>query len=556
MASTTWHIQGIDTDGRDLVLSQIQPWSASGEEIPLSITSTFPPTSGALDDLLIADSTECVFAAADVQKPGFAIVFTFNTAVDLWGFRFAGPSPDTWLLRHIVVAGGQAAALTRVPWVAGVLSPEPTTVLEPGVLKDEWVAQPGVGSRNWYGCATSNDGQVLLGAPSGGPLTLSKDGGATWNTVNTGVTSWQGCAVSADGQTMLAAPNTTTLRLSKDGGDTWVAQAAAGSRPWTCCAMSPDGQTLLAANSSTPPWLSKNGGATWEQLAAFGSRQWLGCAVSADGQTLLLSENGGSLWLSKDGGDTATAQSTTGAGPWRGCAVSTDGQVLLATAYTATAWLSKDGGNTWFSTPASVVGGYGCAMSANGQVMLVGTENGYLWLSRDGGTTWVAQVEVGPRLWYGCAMSGDGKVGLSGTYAGGGSLWLNKFGDPIYLPNTPRTYTPRVAVAVQGLPPDAQGTLNTYAAEAVQFNDFEFSGNGRVYGTVERKNTPDNVPLRRRVRLHRSRDGMLVRETWSKPDGSYEFKHVSMHYEYDAIAWDHEMSYRSVIANNLKPEAM
>lgn len=86
--------------------------------------------------------------------------------------------------------------------------------------------------------------------------------------------------------------------------------------------------------------------------------------------------------------------------------------------------------------------------------------------------------------------------------------------------------------------------------------DVEFGGNGRVYGTVERKNTPANVPLRRRVRLHRSRDGMLVRETWSKPDGSYEFKHVSMRYEYDAIAWDHEMSYRSVIANNLKPEVM
>jgi hypothetical protein len=67
---------------------------------------------------------------------------------------------------------------------------------------------------------------------------------------------------------------------------------------------------------------------------------------------------------------------------------------------------------------------------------------------------------------------------------------------------------------------------------------------------VSRKETPANVPLRRRVRLHRSVDGYLARETWSKADGSYEFREISTRYEWDVIAWDHELQEYSTVANN------
>lgn len=95
-----------------------------------------------------------------------------------------------------------------------------------------------------------------------------------------------------------------------------------------------------------------------------------------------------------------------------------------------------------------------------------------------------------------------------------------------------------------------------FGVQSSPFLDAEFGGAGRVYGTVARKNTPANVPLIRRVRLHISRDGRMIRETWSNADGSYEFKSISMNYEYDTVAWDHETVYRTVVANNLKPEAM
>ncbi len=125
--------------------------------------------------------------------------------------------------------------------------------------------------------------------------------------------------------------------------------------------------------------------------------------------------------------------------------------------------------------------------------------------------------------------------------------------DPSFVANPTRMVESAVILFQKELLPPSPTTLDS---PLLQFLDTEFGGNGRVYGNVERKNTPANAPLVRRVRLIRSRDGTLIRETWSKADGTYEFKGISMNYEYDTVAWDHEMLYRTVVANNLKPEAM
>lgn len=95
-----------------------------------------------------------------------------------------------------------------------------------------------------------------------------------------------------------------------------------------------------------------------------------------------------------------------------------------------------------------------------------------------------------------------------------------------------------------------QGLQSMTRYRLAKLLDVECGGQGRIYGTVARKNTPANVPLRRRVRLHRSVDGYLARETWSKADGSYEFREISTRYEWDVIAWDHELQEYSTVANN------
>jgi len=105
-------------------------------------------------------------------------------------------------------------------------------------------------------------------------------------------------------------------------------------------------------------------------------------------------------------------------------------------------------------------------------------------------------------------------------------------------------------LSVLGSSPVSQGLQATSAHRVRKLIDVECGGQGRIYGMVSRKETPANVPLRRRVRLHRSVDGYLARETWSKADGSYEFREISTRYEWDVIAWDHELQEYSTVANN------
>lgn len=83
----------------------------------------------------------------------------------------------------------------------------------------------------------------------------------------------------------------------------------------------------------------------------------------------------------------------------------------------------------------------------------------------------------------------------------------------------------------------------------------DHGGFGRVFGTVKVKGTP-NYAVARRVRLFRDRDGLCAGEVWSDPvTGAYEFLFVDPAERYTAIAYDHEHSFRAVVADNLTPEA-
>lgn len=110
-------------------------------------------------------------------------------------------------------------------------------------------------------------------------------------------------------------------------------------------------------------------------------------------------------------------------------------------------------------------------------------------------------------------------------------------------------------LAAVGQPVLPQGDMPTRAIQTSAL-DMECGGSGSIYGTVELYAQSGNIPLPRRVRLHRSRDGLLVRETWSDAQGNYRFDGITDRYKYDVIAWDHEGLQQSVVANDLTPEPM
>lgn len=86
-------------------------------------------------------------------------------------------------------------------------------------------------------------------------------------------------------------------------------------------------------------------------------------------------------------------------------------------------------------------------------------------------------------------------------------------------------------------------------------NAMQFKGRGQIVGTVKEKASPVDTPVRRRVRLYREPDGLLVRTVWSDPaTGVYEFSGIPLDAKYTVVSHDYAGLYRAVLADNLAPE--
>ncbi len=553
--STAWSICGIDTLDADLTLSRVVPWGRSGALAPVSVASSVAPTAGSVVNLLADDSTTVSFAAGDVRQPGFSLTFTFSEPVELWGFRFAGPRPSTWPLRHSVRAGLAACSVSAVDWQGvDVLSSSPTAALNFELPTGVWVERTAGVFTAYKCCALAADGQAIATVEAFGRLWLSMNGGATWAVQQAGSASlsWNGLAMSADGKTIIATVYGGPVWMTNDGGVSW--RTVLWSGYWKGCAVSSDGLTLLVGDyNGGNLYLSKDGGATWTAQTAAGGASWSGCAISADGQVLLATRFRGSVWLSKDGGATWGVQTAAGALDWASCAISADGNTLLAVPAGGIPMLSRNKGSTWQSV--SALGNktwWGCGVSGGGSVLIASESNGPLQVSTDSGATWVPQNGAGVRNWYGCAVSqtGGALAAVQGNSAG--YPWMRVSPDPIYGATPYRQAIASHEVISGDGASTPQGLIECSKSEMYLAADLEFGGRGLIYGSVSEFDT--KAALQRRVRLFRSRDSYLVREVWSGADGSYRFEGINERYEYDIEAWDHEKNYFSAVANNQIPE--
>lgn len=81
-------------------------------------------------------------------------------------------------------------------------------------------------------------------------------------------------------------------------------------------------------------------------------------------------------------------------------------------------------------------------------------------------------------------------------------------------------------------------------------------GTGRITGTVKEAGLPD-LPVKRRVRLHRVTDGLLVREVWSAAGtGAYAFNNIDIATKFYVVSFDPYLNYNAVIKDAITPEAM
>ena len=100
------------------------------------------------------------------------------------------------------------------------------------------------------------------------------------------------------------------------------------------------------------------------------------------------------------------------------------------------------------------------------------------------------------------------------------------------------------------------GVASTLIADSPRDYRFQNWG-GQVYGTVKIDGTPTDAPVRRRVRLYREIDGLLVQQQWSNPaTGAYSFQYLETDHLYTVISDDYTASFRAVVADKIVPEAM
>lgn len=587
MAATIWRISGIQVFGdADLDLSALVLFGAGLRlDAGASIMSSHAPISGSLTALGDDDmQTRCVFAAADVRSPGFFIQWTLPEAKDVWCARAASPAKAGALAFYSMAYWGGNRWLSseqgQLQFLgANVLSMDRRTIPAFDVSIG-WTSLSGLASGNgqFYACGASADGAMLFVGGAGSSaavLNISRDGGRTWTAaqgVVAGTSGFTGAAATPQADVLMLGGygSGAQLNISRDGGLTW-SQPALGSLGFGVygCAMSADGLLMVITCPGVGNiYLSRDSGVTWSAPAGPvpGVNGFTSCAVSDDGQRILVSGYGSgsaALSLSTDAGltwRTVASSHPSWASGFERCSMDSSGRLMIAlgAGYAASVVLvSRDGGQTWLTVNGPTVGAQGfsgCAVSPDGSGLWVigyGSAAAVVSYSADEGRSWtvLSGAVAGSLGFANIAVAGVGDVAVvAGSGAQPTTPSMYRMRDSSYEDRDVRTVVARVHVPLAS--PTLPQTLVMTSTKTGKLLDVEFGGQGRIYGTVSVKGMPSNTPVRRRVRLHRSKDGYLARETWSKADGTYEFREISTRYEYDVIAWDHELQQYSTVANN------
>lgn len=200
--------------------------------------------------------------------------------------------------------------------------------------------------------------------------------------------------------------------------------------------------------------------------------------------------------------------------------------------------------NTWYHIAAQRVGTTlnlyldGTLVGSNANVSIAPGRSTYLGIARQGG---VIQYFAGHiddvRITKGMAR-------YSANFTPPAAHDIGQLAIVKRLPSLP------FMIVATGLPiTNFKYSIGTYLLA-----DTIHGGKGILSGTVKEAGSPD-IPVMRKVRLHRKIDGMAVRETWSKLDGSYSFKNIAMQ-PYYVIGFDHTGNLNAVIKDSIVPELM
>ena len=279
----------------------------------------------------------------------------------------------------------------------------------------------------WSSCAMSGDGSVRFGTTNTGLLYISRDDGASWETLSltTGNIKRRAIVASESGNQIFAAVYGGKIEYSSDSGNTWSV-ALDVSQNWIAIAASNNLQKIYALAYRGYIYRSLDSGVTWSRVNdSGGPLNWISVAVSEDGSKVIVAEMGGNLYTSTDSGAEFVPRESKR--KWTSVASSSNGSKLVAAVDGGFIYTSADSGATWAQRATSQKWS-AVASSSSGQQLVATVAQGRIYVSSNSGTTWSAKSS--DRNWLNVAVSASGKkmvavVGSGRIYtsSNSGSTW-------------------------------------------------------------------------------------------------------------------------------------
>jgi len=265
----------------------------------------------------------------------------------------------------------------------------------------------------WRGLTSSADGSKLAATPTGGPIYLSSDGGATWLASTAPSNSWFGVASSADGKTLVAITGnfgggnpTSTIYISTNAGLTWSPPNMPDVALCISVACSTNA-TVMAAVGCGALYLSTNSGTSWNLAQTPSLICGESVALSGDGSRIAVATSEGLLYTSPDGGNSWTSGDSI-VSQWMSVASSADGMKLVAVSQNGLIYTSTNAGTNWSGrVVSSGAGWFAVASSTDGTQLVAAPSAGPICISSDSGATWKETIS----LWgshYAVTSSADG----------------------------------------------------------------------------------------------------------------------------------------------------
>ncbi len=279
----------------------------------------------------------------------------------------------------------------------------------------------------WSSCSISGDGSVRFGTTNTGLLYLSRDAGASWETLSltTGNIKRRALVASESGNQIFAAVYGGKIEYSSDSGNTWSV-ALDVSQNWIAMAASKNLQKIYALGYRGYIYRSLDSGVTWSRINDNGGPlNWISVAASEDGSKVIVAEMGGNLYTSTDSGAEFVPRESKR--KWTSVASSSSGSRLVAVVDGGFIYTSADSGATWAQRATSQKWS-AVASSSSGQRLVATVAQGRIYVSSNSGATWSAKAS--DRNWLNVSVSASGKkmVAVVGsgrifTSSNSGSTW-------------------------------------------------------------------------------------------------------------------------------------